>query len=61
MTEKKKIEAKIDKARAETDCIEEKLQAELDSDGMNKELEHVKSEAKKSIKIAKADLKEVLN
>ena len=51
----------MEKAKAETDCIEEKLQAEINSDGMPKELKHVKSEAKKSIKIAKADIKGILN
>jgi hypothetical protein len=61
VTFRKKIEAKLDKSKAEVDCIEEKLHAEVDSDGMNKELKHVKSEAKKSIRIAKADLKEILN
>lgn len=61
MSIKKKIEAKIDKTKAENDCASEKLQADIESDGMPKELKHVKSEAKKSILIAKADIKEMIN
>jgi len=58
---KQKIDAKIEKAKAENDCVSEKLQAEIDSTGMNKELKRVQSEAKKSIKVAKDDIKEIIN
>ena len=61
MGTKEKIDAELAKVKAERQCDIEKLKAGLDSDGMTKELKHVKSEIKKDVKIAKAEVIKKIN
>jgi hypothetical protein len=61
MGTKEKIEAEIDKAKAKNQNTYEKANAEVNSDGLTKELKQTGSEIKKDIKIAAAEIKKKIN
>ena len=61
MGTKEKIEAETDKAIAKNENTYEKAKAEVDSDGLTKELKQTGSEIKKNVKIAAADIKKKIN
>lgn len=58
---KEKAEDVIEKANAENESDCEKNDADLNSEGMGRDVKHVRSEIKKDLRFAKANLKEKIN
>lgn len=61
MGTKEKIEAEASKANAKNQNTYDKAKAEVDSDGLTKELKQTGSEIKKDVKVAAAEVKKKVN
>ncbi len=61
MGTKEKIEAETAKANAKNQNTYDKAKAEVDSDGLSKELKQTGSEIKKNVKVAAAEVKKKVN
>ncbi len=61
METKEKIKAEASKANAKNQNTYDKAKAEVDSDGLTKELKQTGSEIKKDVKVAAAEVKKKVN